>query len=252
MIKFFRKIRKNLLAERRIIKYLLYAIGEVILVVIGILIALQLNNYNDSINQNKREQEALHNLKLDFDYNRLALESSISTIKELTKDCLVMLGQTGDKYNTNFDIDSLLQSASSVSSYYPKNGFLMDLINSGNLGIIKSDNLRNKLSSWLPALETIKAREVSAIDYADDVVRYVIKNGSWLNADEMTMDEDIIKITFPKSGFKIDNNNLLKYIEFENMIENQIVFQSSLQSRQEECLHLNLEIIQLLKSEIED
>ena len=47
MIKFFRKIRRKLLTENKISKYLLYAIGEIILVVIGILIALQVNNWNE-------------------------------------------------------------------------------------------------------------------------------------------------------------------------------------------------------------
>ena len=51
MIKFFRKIRQNLLSEGKTGKYLKYAIGEIILVVIGILIALSINNWND--NQNK-------------------------------------------------------------------------------------------------------------------------------------------------------------------------------------------------------
>lgn len=46
MIKFFRKIRQKLLTENKFSKYLIYAIGEIILVVIGILIALQLNNWN--------------------------------------------------------------------------------------------------------------------------------------------------------------------------------------------------------------
>jgi tetratricopeptide (TPR) repeat protein len=47
MIKFFRKIRQNLLTENKFSKYMLYAIGEIILVVIGILIALQINNWNE-------------------------------------------------------------------------------------------------------------------------------------------------------------------------------------------------------------
>ncbi|MBT8306228.1 MAG: hypothetical protein KJN85_04770, partial [Maribacter sp.] len=47
MIKFFRKIRQQLLIENRTGKYLLYAIGEIVLVVIGILIALQINNWNE-------------------------------------------------------------------------------------------------------------------------------------------------------------------------------------------------------------
>jgi hypothetical protein len=47
MIKFFRKIRQRLLTENKFSKYLIYAIGEIILVVIGILIALQVNNLNE-------------------------------------------------------------------------------------------------------------------------------------------------------------------------------------------------------------
>lgn len=47
MIKFFRQIRQNLLSEDKTGKYLKYAIGEIVLVVIGILIALQLNNANE-------------------------------------------------------------------------------------------------------------------------------------------------------------------------------------------------------------
>ena len=55
MIKFFRKIRKSLLVENRFTKYLLYAIGEIVLVVIGILIALYINNNNE---QKKKDRDA--------------------------------------------------------------------------------------------------------------------------------------------------------------------------------------------------
>ena len=56
MIKFFRKLRQKLLAENKFSKYLLYAIGEIILVVIGILIALQINNANTY----RKETHTLH------------------------------------------------------------------------------------------------------------------------------------------------------------------------------------------------
>ena len=70
-MKFFRKIRQNLLSENKFSKYLIYAIGEIILVVIGILIALQINNLNES----KKEKTILNaslnslvlNLKEDID-----------------------------------------------------------------------------------------------------------------------------------------------------------------------------------------
>jgi len=55
MIKFFRKIRQNLLIENKTGKYFKYAIGEILLVVIGILIALQINNWNE---QSKAKKSA--------------------------------------------------------------------------------------------------------------------------------------------------------------------------------------------------
>jgi len=56
MIKFFRKIRQNLLMENKTGKYLKYAIGETVLVVIGLLIALQINNWNEKQNNLIKEQ----------------------------------------------------------------------------------------------------------------------------------------------------------------------------------------------------
>jgi hypothetical protein len=68
MIKFFRKIRQHLLTENKFSKYLLYAFGEIFLVVIGILIALSINNANDA----RKERRELNNylLKISNDVNR--------------------------------------------------------------------------------------------------------------------------------------------------------------------------------------
>jgi len=72
MIKFFRRIRQQLLMENRASKYLLYAIGEIVLVVIGILIALQINNWNE----NRKIQNAQHLLLIDL-YDNLTADSIV-------------------------------------------------------------------------------------------------------------------------------------------------------------------------------
>jgi len=73
MIKFFRKIRQNMIKENRVSKYMLYAIGEIVLVVIGILIALQINNWNEEKKINKSIEDHLTILKqnLNEDYAQL-------------------------------------------------------------------------------------------------------------------------------------------------------------------------------------
>ena len=62
MIKFFRQIRQNLIMENKTGKYLKYAIGEIVLVVIGILIALQINNWNENRKEKQQEKAILYQL----------------------------------------------------------------------------------------------------------------------------------------------------------------------------------------------
>jgi len=179
MIKFFRKIRQNLLTENKFSKYLLYAIGEIILVVIGILVALQLNNYNDDLKIARQEQMTLRNLKLDFEFNFSEMKNNITHLENCKKTTLSILQHTGKNFSDNFDVDNSLEQVPSTLQYFPQNGFLLELLNSGNLGIIKSDVLRNKLSYWLPSLETLKDREQLSVEFNNDLLRYVIKNGIW-------------------------------------------------------------------------
>ena len=66
MISFFRKIRQKLLSQNRITRYLAYSIGEILLVMVGILLALQVNNWNESQKERKLEQVFLKKLVKDL------------------------------------------------------------------------------------------------------------------------------------------------------------------------------------------
>jgi len=74
MIKFFRKIRQKMLTENKFSKYLLYAIGEIVLVVIGILIALQLNNLNENKKNDVFEKEILSQVQENLKSDKLVLK----------------------------------------------------------------------------------------------------------------------------------------------------------------------------------
>ncbi|HLT53767.1 MAG TPA: DUF6090 family protein [Flavobacteriaceae bacterium] len=78
MLRFFRKIRQNLLAENKFTKYLFYALGEIILVVIGILIALAINNANQKRLTEKNEETYLIGLKEEFQTSKLKLKELIA------------------------------------------------------------------------------------------------------------------------------------------------------------------------------
>jgi len=69
MIKFFRRIRQKSLTENKFSKYILYALGEIVLVVIGILIAIQLNEWRHDSSNNNQKQIVLKALQLEFETN---------------------------------------------------------------------------------------------------------------------------------------------------------------------------------------
>lgn len=77
MIKFFRKIRQNMIKENRASKYMLYAIGEIVLVVIGILIALSINNWNEKRKNIAFEKEMLTQIRANLIKDKLTLETIV-------------------------------------------------------------------------------------------------------------------------------------------------------------------------------
>lgn len=76
MIKFFRKIRQKLLSENKFSNYLIYAFGEIVLVVIGILIALSINNWNQNNKNKKAEIYYLKQMKIDLTADSLFLANT--------------------------------------------------------------------------------------------------------------------------------------------------------------------------------
>ena len=104
MIKFFRKIRQNLIMESKTSKYFKYAIGEIILVVIGILIALQINNWNESRKQINTQNAIYLIVKEDLETDILEFESFIeayTTKKEPAFEAVVKNDLTKEDWKNN-------------------------------------------------------------------------------------------------------------------------------------------------------
>jgi len=85
MIKFFRRIRKRLLTENKFSKYLIYAIGEIALVMIGILLALQVNNWNENRKDSIYKEQLVNNLILELHKAKSELTSSIQHAEKSVK-----------------------------------------------------------------------------------------------------------------------------------------------------------------------
>jgi len=249
MLNIFRTIRQRLAAQNKVAAYLRYAIGEILLVVIGILIALQVNNWNEERKKAIEEQKALVNLKQDFKYNHDQLIDLIRESDSLINANLMLLNHTGNKYHMDDvpNLDSLLSTLGSTPIFYPKNGFLDDLLNSGKLGIFRNVDLRQLLSSWKPTLEYLKKREIECTELSNKIEDFITAHGSWVNYDHKYGHYDY---SIPPSGFETNNNELLLIREFENYIDNHIYYINYVRTRQKATLEVTEKILQLIEKEL--
>jgi hypothetical protein len=176
----------------------------------------------------------------------------MSSQKALKPIHFSILNHTGNKPKDmpekQFDI--ALNAVFRGIDFYPRTGALDDLINSGKLGILKSAKLRSNLSSWNPVLRKLKFREEMLSITQRELNVLIIKKASWLNLDLVASSTTTKTNAFPISGFDIDNRNLLKELEFENIIEN-IVYENDLVIfEQKNTLELISEISKLIEIEL--
>jgi hypothetical protein len=150
MIKFFRKIRQKLVTENKFSKYLLYAIGEIILVVIGILIALSINNWSEKNKNRKQETQILLQLKEEYQENVTELDLKISMRKEMLDATTRLLAYyDNSKYWTLADsVASDFTLTFNTPTFNPVIGVTSELLSAGKLYIIENKRLKIMLTNW--------------------------------------------------------------------------------------------------------
>jgi hypothetical protein len=153
MITFFRKIRQKMLTENKLSKYLLYAIGEIVLVVIGILIALQVNEWNNDRNKKKAEKIVIEQLKNDLLKSQIELNEIEVYYYERTKACAIVLRTFWKSETPNDSIGNYLDLPNSIKIYSPILGTAKSLINSGNIELLRSSELKNDIVSYVEKVE---------------------------------------------------------------------------------------------------
>jgi Family of unknown function (DUF6090) len=147
MIKFFRKIRKSTLKEGKTINYLKYAIGEIVLVVIGILIALQINNWNETRKQHKTEKEFITSVKNDLKQDKAfiqliveLLEPRIKAYETLNSDLLNLYHKDRKSLDSVFNI-----YFKSQRTFYPISGSYESAVSGNQLTIFRNKEFVQKV-----------------------------------------------------------------------------------------------------------
>lgn len=130
--------------------YLFYALGEVLLVVVGILIALQLNNWNESQKRIKQEKYLILELKKEFQENLILIDDDIQTNNAGLNGTLefMKLLQDRELEKQRRKSDSLIVYLYYINTFEPNSGVIDDIITTGKLDLIRDDSLRKELANW--------------------------------------------------------------------------------------------------------
>ena len=226
MIKFFRKIRKRLLTENKFSKYLLYTIGEILLVVIGILIALSINNWNEQRIDIAQEQKILLQLKSDFNKNLAQLDEKISMRSDILQASTKLLGYIDNPEFVEFD--SITQQLSFLITDPTFDPIKDNLIESGNLRLIRHDGLRLKLTNWSTdvyqlqevELEYQKVRTEIIIPFCEKTGLYRdIINTFWKDIPKFALNKTApIKRKIGNTKKELNVSAILNNIELEGIV----------------------------------
>jgi hypothetical protein len=223
MIKIFRKIRQNLLMENKTSKYFKYALGEILLVMIGILLALQINNWNENRKELFNQNKILKTLNAEFIENKITLDSTLVLLNNISNSLGFVLKNTQEKPKINLStsqLDSVLLLTIS-NPYWKKSEYtLRNLENSGKLSTLSNENLKKKLYEYSHAITDVNDKDADATIAFNHLLEYYKANGSLRNMDETGGNY----ITEGRTLLKYDHVKFFSDIVFENAIDDCLVY----------------------------
>ena len=222
MIPFFRKIRKKMADDNRPLQYARYAIGEIVLVVIGILIALQINNWNEDRKSRIEEIEILKSIKLDF-------INVIDECKENNEFRKKIIASTNEFYQiinnpshgySEVQLDSIMANLFINPTYNNKTGSLDILFTSGKINAISQPKIKDALILWPQQIDDVMEDEI----YSSESLRYdfypfirkyisIQKVNKQIQYKNLELFDRSIH-----SGFESDYEGLLSNMEFEGLL----------------------------------
>lgn len=247
MPRIFNAIRQRLLRENRFTRYLVYAIGEIVLVVIGILIALQINNSNDLRKERAGEVKYLESIKSDL----LANKEKVNAFFAVRTNCIsapqrVIARIEGD---TTTDWKAFNEGCISIygwQRYYPINITFKELMNTGGLAQLTNDSLKTSLLKLGQLFERMKAEEDHFHFDSEEIIYkplYELKDMGPM-IDLHMMEEVVLHRADHDSCFadvRVKNGFLMAFLEF-----------STMNGQLNQVLQLSDELVAMINRELAD
>lgn len=230
-------------------RYLKYAFGEIILVVIGILIALQINNWNQERLNSIERQKIIASLNLEFKQNKNQFTFTRNNHLNAKKASMELMSYVGEQNHRNFDqkvIDNLIDGIFPMSDYLPSNNAVDDIIQSGKLSTLENSEISSKLSDWKSLMSILASRDDKLEEWIfSQVIPYLNTYVSWRDVGVQKNYNWSTPGTLP-TNYKY----IFTDLEFENILENHIYFINESLRRHNETLKLLDDIIELTSIKI--
>lgn len=213
MFKFYRKIRYNLMSENKTGKYFKYAIGEIILVVIGILIALSINTWTENRKNKNEAQFQLSKLETNLKADKSQLKYAIEVDSVLIENLIICVKVlSGDKKISMKEFKDRFQFIYNTNSFYPTRGTFESLISSGKIELITNQELLESLFSYYND-NSYTAWDSSVKDYTRNIFApYLlsfdhVSNMTYESEEQNFTQFDVLKFSIPSKSIDDYKNN---------------------------------------------
>ncbi len=203
------------------------------------MIALQVNNANETRKSNLELDKINQNLKQEFESNKKALKSAMQSVK-WTKggglEILSLMGSDESKLNGK-NIDSLIETSLFWPTWKPTNFVLNELKNSGKLSLLKDSKIKELLFEWERQSEIVNDWNKRMEKSSQDIVNYIKNNGSLRNVNHG-------RISIDKSVLNFNNVNLFNDLKFENQVDEKVLYSQFLEGVYEDADELIKQILE--------
>ena len=217
MIHFFRKLRQELLNQNsRAGSYFLYAIGEIILVVVGILIALAVNNWNSERKDQRLGEDLLVRIHRDLVQDTLMFRENINNNAILRAEIKELLVNLYDGVDSIEEVQSMSATYDKALDqvFSPNDNTYKSMLSSGNLGLIRNPELKEEIVDLYSEYDQTRALLSSIndwmggvainVDTETDFIKFNIDAKDIYSTDEMLNDDDFAFLNDKQDpGFKI-------------------------------------------------
>ena len=246
--------------QNKTTKYFKYAIGEIVLVVIGILIALQINNWNESRKDRLLEHELLSQLQSEFKSNLDQLDQKIQLRDNMLSASLKLLDYIDNPEKRQSD--SILKYTGRTLTAPTFDPIVNDIISSGSIRLLQNTSLKEKLSRWTSEITQVTEEEQVWLNYRANRYKPTLLEHRFLRTVIAQYWKDGLVDTFhldkgsktefniTKSKKEVDFSKLLDHSNFEDHIAECASFSKLINSQSYSLRNRITEILDLIEQEL--